>query len=289
MTEQAHARAVRSIDLGLAGAKVLVTGGGTGIGRATALEFAHLGADVAVLGRRREPLEDVVAALHDIGGQATYTTADIRDHEAVQRAFDEIEQLWGGLDVLVNNAGGQFPKLAVDMSVNGWRAVVDLNLTGTFVVSQAFARSAIARQAGGRIINVTTASAIRPSLGLAHTISARAGVIAMTRALALEWAEHDITVNGVAPGMINTSGLVDTELGGDASAVERMAADAIPLGRPGRADELAELIAFLASRSCAYMTGETVLFDGGYARPRHARRPHRSVLADRITAREVTP
>lgn len=253
-----------SLPLGLEKAKVLVTGGGTGIGRMTALQFARLGADVAVLGRRAEPLENVVEELRSAGVQASSHIADIRDDEAVNRAFEEISDAWGGVDVLVNNAGGQFPKLAVDISITGWRSVVDLNLTGTFICSQAFARSAIARGASGRIVNVTTAAALRPSQGLAHTISARSGVIAMTRALALEWAEHGITVNGVAPGMINTAGLVEQELGGETSVVERLADDAVPLRRAGLPEEVAGLIAFLASRACAYMTGETVLLDGGY-------------------------
>jgi len=199
-----------------------------------------------------------------VGVEATSHVADIRDLDAVTRAFAEIGESWGGLDVLVNNAGGQFPKLAVDMSLSGWRSVVDLNLTGTFICSQAFTRSAIARGVGGTIVNVTTAAAVRPSRGLAHTISARGGVIALTRALALEWAEHGITVNGVAPGMINTAGLVEAELGGEASVIERLAADAVPLRRAGTAEEVAGLIAFMASRACSYMTGETILLDGGY-------------------------
>jgi len=250
--------------VGLENARVLVTGGGTGIGRATARQFAQVGANVAVLGRNREPLEKVVAELRDGGAESTFCIADIRDEEAVNRAFAEIDETWGGLDVLVNNAGGQYPQLAIDMSVKGWRSVVDLNLTGTFICSRAFARSAIARRAKGTIVNVTTAAALRPSRGLAHSISARYGVIAMTRALALEWAEHGITVNGVAPGMINTSGLVDAELGGEASIIERLATESVPLRRAGTPEEVAALITFMASRSCAYMTGETVLLDGGY-------------------------
>jgi NAD(P)-dependent dehydrogenase (short-subunit alcohol dehydrogenase family) len=248
---------------GIEGSRVLVTGGGTGIGRATALCFGRMGASVAVLGRTRDPLEKVVEKLRQEGVRSMHCIADIRDEAAVARAFSAIEAAWGGVDILVNNAGGQFPKLAVDMSVNGWRSVVDLNLTGTFICSQAFARSAIARDATGTIVNVTTAAAVRPSKGLAHSISARNGVIALTRALALEWAEHGITVNGIAPGMINTSGLVEAELGGETALIERLA-EAVPLRRAGTADEVAEVIAFLASRSCAYMTGETVVLDGGY-------------------------
>lgn len=250
---------------GLAGARVLVTGGGTGIGRATARRFAGLGANVAVLGRTRETLEETVRELRQTGVEATLCVADIRDKDAVAGAFAGLDESWGGLDVLVNNAGGQFPKLAIDMSVNAWRSVVDLNLNGTFICSQAFAASAIARGSGARIVNVVTAAAIRPSKGLAHAVSARAGVIAMTRALALEWAEHGITVNAVAPGMIDTSGLVEAELDGDASVIDRLAAQSVPLGRAGTPEEVAEVIAFMASPSCAYMTGETILLDGGYA------------------------
>src|SRR5262249_35605502 len=134
-----------------------------------------------------------------------------------------------------------------------------------FIASQAFARSLITRRAEGAIVNVTTAAAIRPSRGLAHSISARAGVIAMTRALALEWAEHGIRVNAIPPGRINTSGLADAQLGGEAAVIEGLAAAAVPVQGAGTAEEVAEVIAFLASRSCAYRTGETVLRDGGYA------------------------
>lgn len=250
---------------GLAGARVLVTGGGTGIGRATALRFAGMGAHVAVLGRTRETLEETVREIRQAGVESMLCVADIRDQNAIARAFADLSESWGGVDILINNAGGQFPKLAIDMSVNAWRSVVDLNLTGTFICSQAFAASAVVRRIPARIVNVVTAAAIRPSKGLAHAVSARAGVIALTRALALEWAEHRITVNAVAPGMIDTSGLVEAELDGDASVIGRIAAKSVPLGRAGTAEEVAALIAFIASPSCAYMTGETILLDGGYA------------------------
>jgi NAD(P)-dependent dehydrogenase (short-subunit alcohol dehydrogenase family) len=258
----------RSPASGLENARVLVTGGGTGIGRETALQFAEAGANVAVLGRTRETLERVVEELRAQGVESTLCVADIRAEDSISEAFGRLDEAWGGVDVLVNNAGGQFPKLAIDMSVNGFRSVVDLNLTGTFICSQAFARSMVARktagQAKGTVVNITTAAAVRPSAGLAHAISARSGVIALTRALALEWAEYGITVNGVAPGMINTSGLVEAELGGEASTIERLANDAVPLRRAGTAREVAALITFLASPACAYMTGETILLDGGY-------------------------
>jgi len=224
-----------------------------------------MGAHVAVLGRTRVRLEETVREIARAGVESTLCIADIRDQEAVGRAFAELDGSFGGVDVLVNNAGGQFPKLAIDMSVNAWRSVVDLNLNGTFICSQNFARSAVARGKGGRIVNVVTAAAIRPSKGLAHAVAARAGVIALTRALALEWAEHRITVNAVAPGMIDTAGLVEAELEGDASVIARLAEKSVPLGRAGAPEEVAAVIAFMASPACAYMTGETVLLDGGYA------------------------
>lgn len=253
-----------TIPSGLEGLRVLVTGGGTGIGRATARRFANLGAHIAVLGRTQSTLEETVQELRQLGVESTFCVADIRDKDSVVRAFASLEP-WGGVDVLINNAGGQFPKLALDLSINAWRSVVDLNLTGTFICCQAFALALLARKAKGRIVNVVTAAAIRPSTGLAHTVSARAGVMAMTRALALEWAEHGITVNAIAPGMIDTSGLVEAELHGDSSIISRLARQGVPLGRAGTAEEVAAVIAFMASAHCSYMTGETILLDGGYA------------------------
>lgn len=252
-----------TVPAGLTDARVLVTGGGTGIGRETALLFGRAGAKVAVLGRHHDSLDGVVAELQAQGVEAMSVVADIRDEASIDQAFDEIVGAWGGLDVLINNAGGQFPKMASDMSVNAWRAVVDLNLNGTFICSQAFARRAVAAGTPGRIVNVTTAAALRPTKGLSHSISSRFGVIAQTQALALEWAEHGITVNAIAPGMIRTSGFIEAELRGDSTTVDRLA-EAVPLGRAGRPEEIAGVIAFLASPTCAYMTGETVLVDGGY-------------------------
>ncbi|MCB1246578.1 MAG: SDR family NAD(P)-dependent oxidoreductase, partial [Acidimicrobiia bacterium] len=175
---------VEPLATGLEGSRALVTGGGTGIGRAIALQLASCGAKVAVLGRHSETLEATVDEIRRSDGEALWCVADIRDEDAVASAFEAIEEAWGGLDILVNNAGGQFPKLAIDMSISGWRSVVDLNLTGTFICSLAFARSAVAHDSGGTIINITTAAAVRPSRGLAHAVSARSGVIAMTKALA---------------------------------------------------------------------------------------------------------
>lgn len=250
---------------GLEGARVLVTGGGTGIGKATAHRFAGIGANVAVLGRTRETLEGTVKEVRQMGVESTLCVADIRDKDAIAGAFASLDESWGGIDILVNNAGGQFPKLAIDLSVNAWRSIIDLNLTGPFICSQAFAASAIARKKKGKIVTVVTAAAIRPSKGLTHASAARAGVIALTRALALEWAEHGITVNSIAPGMVETSGLVDAELDGDASIISRLARDYVPLGRAGTAEEVAAVIAFMASPACGYMTGENILLDGGYA------------------------
>lgn len=254
---------VITVPAGLQGARVLVTGGGTGIGRATALLFGRTGATVAVLGRHAETLDTVVGELAAAGTDAMACVANIRDEEQVGAAFDQIGEAWGGVDVLVNNAGGQFPQPAIDMSVNAWRAVVDLNLTGTFIVSREFARRAVAEARPGRIVNVSTAAAFRPNMGLSHSSSSRAGVLAQTQALALEWAKYGITVNALALGMIRTSGYVDAELGGDADAVDALASS-VPLRRVGTPEEVAGVIAFMASPTAAYMTGATILLDGGY-------------------------
>lgn len=235
----------------------LITGGGTGIGFATAHELGQLGAKVALCGRRPEPLAKATEELGRAGIEAFTTTCDIRDADQVKACVEAVKQRFGKIDILVNNAGGQFPSAAETLSSRGFEAVVRNNLLGTFNVTQAVATLVLIPQQRGRIVNVI-AQVSRGFPGMVHTGAARAGVENMTKTLAVEWAAHGIRVNAVAPGVIKTTGTdqYPPEL------LERAARQA-PLRRIGTANEVAHLIVYLASRQADFITGQTFTIDGG--------------------------
>lgn len=240
-----------------AGQVVLITGGGTGIGRASAIEMGLLGANVAICGRRREPLTDAVAELESKGIKAFGAPCDIREPEAISAYIDAVLERFGHIDVLVNNAGGQFPTTAEALSPKGFAAVVRNNLIGTWSVTHAVATKAMIPQKRGRIVNVI-AQIIRGFPGMVHTGAARAGVDNMTKTLAVEWAVHGIRVNAVAPGVIVTSGTKQYP-----PELLETAAKANPLHRLGTAEEVSHLITYLASRYADFVTGQTFYIDGG--------------------------
>jgi citronellol/citronellal dehydrogenase len=241
----------------LVGSRAIITGGGTGIGRATALELASLGADVALLGRRSEPLERTCADIEALGRQALAIPTDIRQHEAVVTAVDRVLGAWGGIDVLVNNAGGQFVQPAEGMKPKGFSAVVDANLEGTFFVTHAVATRAMIPQKRGAIVNIVI-DMWHGTPGASHAGAARAGVENLTKSLSMEWAEYGIRVNAIAPGTIDTGGL-----DGYPADVKDGLKSVIPIGRFGRPEEIAWMIAYLVSEAGSFMTGETVCIDGG--------------------------
>jgi len=241
----------------LEGRVALVTGGGTGLGRAMALELSRLGASVAVLGRRREPLDETVAAM----GRGLAVPADVREPDAVAAAFDAAESELGPLTTVVNNAAGNFLVHAEELSPNGWRAVVGIVLDGTFYCSRELGRRVAERDGGGQIVNVIATYAWTGGPGTVHSAAAKAGVLSLTRTLAVEWARLGIRVNAIAPGPIDTPQTRE-RLWPDEEVRRRLLAK-IPAGRFGREEEVANLCAYLVSDFAGYVTGEVVTLDGG--------------------------
>jgi citronellol/citronellal dehydrogenase len=240
-----------------AGRVALVTGGGTGIGRATALAFARTGAKVAICGRRPEPLEAVRAEIEAAGGECLALPADVREEPALETLVDETLECFGAVDVLVNNAGGQFIADAENISPNGWRAVHRLAVDAAWNLTRLVAiRSMIPRRSG--VVVFVGFSPRRGVPGMAHASAARAAVENLAAGLAGEWSRYGVRALCVAPGTILTEGLRQY---GD----ERIAEweRGIPLGRLGTPEDVAEVIAFLASDGGAYVTGTTVVVDGG--------------------------
>jgi citronellol/citronellal dehydrogenase len=240
----------------------IITGGGSGIGLATARELARLGARVSICGRTAEKLaaaKDELAAAAG-GPDAIHTIqCDIREPDQVEAMVRGVLEAFGRIDILVNNAGGQFPSPAQHISPNGFLAVVKNNLVGTFHVCREVANRWMIPQKGGRIVNVI-ANIYRGFPGMAHTGAARAGVENLTMSLAVEWSQFGILVNAVAPGVIRSSGTDRYP----PQLLER-AISQIPLKRAGTCEETAAAIAFLASPAAQYITGATLRLDGGQA------------------------
>lgn len=246
----------------LRGKRAWITGGGTGLGRAMAERFAALGAAVGLTGRREEPLEDTARAIRDAGGTAAVAGGcDVRDPEAVDRAFDRIREDLGGVDVLVNNAAGNFLCPSEDLSPNAFAAVVGIVLNGTFHCTRAAARHWIDAGTPGAILNIATTYAWTGSAFVLPSACAKAGVVAMTRSLAVEWGRHGIRVNAIAPGPIPTEGAFSRLMPDPSIAEERERH--IPAGRFGRPGELADLAAYLVSDAAEWIRGEVVTLDGG--------------------------
>jgi NAD(P)-dependent dehydrogenase (short-subunit alcohol dehydrogenase family) len=244
----------------LDGRAILVTGGGTGLGRAMAERFASVGARVGVLGRRAEPLQEVVGVIRGAGGVAAAATADVRDPAAVEAAVVALEAELGPLDGLVNNAAGNFLSASEDLSPNAFDAVIRIVLHGTFNSTQALGRRWIERKTPGTILSIVTTYAWMGSPFVLPSAAAKAGVLAMTRSLAVEWANYGIRSNAIAPGPIHTEGAFSRLL---PAGMAEESLRAIPAGRLGEPSELADLATFLMSPLAAWITGECVVLDGG--------------------------
>ena len=231
----------------------IVTGGGTGIGRATAIALHRDGCKVVIAGRRPEPLAETQAA---IGEDCLTLAGDIRESEVADALIDLALEAHGRIDVLVNNAGGQFTAPAEEITPNGWAAVRRLNLDAPWYLTQQVAVRSMIPNRGGRIVSVVLCPT-RGIPGMVHSSAARSGTEAVARVLSVEWGRFDIGVVCVAPGWIATEGM--KQYGDDLDELAKF----VPMGRMGTAEEVADTIAFLASPAASYITGQTIVIDGG--------------------------
>ncbi len=253
---------------------VVVTGGGTGLGKAIAVEFARLGAAVAVLSRDEAHRDAGVAAVEAAGGRGLGVVCDVRDPEAVAAAFESVQGELGLPGTLVNNAAGNFPAPAEDLSPNGWRAVVEIVLNGTFFCSREFARRHLQSGAPGAIVNIGASYAWTGGPGFAHSAAAKAGVKNLTETLAVEWAPYGIRVNALVPGLVPHEDEVAAIRGVPGRGVAEGAR--APAGRVGRPHELGWAATFLASPYASYVSGATLTVDG-------ANWPRRALLMPEFT------
>lgn len=239
---------------------VLITGGGTGIGRGIALTMAAYGARVVLASRNSEHLDAAAADVTAQGGHALAVTTDVREPQQVDAMLAAAVEAFGRVDVLVNNAAGTFLASARKITPGGWRALIDTTLNGTFYCSRTVGERMI-QQGGGRIINITATLHFKGSPGLMATTAAKASVEAMTKTLALEWAKYNILVNAIAPGPIYSPG-ANRNLWSNQAFHDRVRRG-VPLGRFGAVEDVANLAVYLASPAGDYMTGATLVVDGG--------------------------
>ena len=242
---------------------ILVTGASSGLGNHFAMMFAEEGARVTVLARRADRLKGLVSEIKHRGGDAVALTCDVNDDQALKTAFDAAEKAHGPVQVLVNNAGITRPGAAVDLKRADWNAVMDTNLNAVWVASQDMARRMIAQGTRGSIVNIASIGGIRTFAMVTPYVVSKAGVIAMTRNLAIELAQKGVRVNAIAPG------LFDTELGIEYRAANPGRREGmlsrIPMARLGDYRELDGAMLLLASDASTYMTGEVIVVDGGYS------------------------
>ena len=243
------------------GKSVIITGGGTGIGAAIARVFSERSAKVLIASRNVEHLGPVAKSLRQAGGTVECLTCDVREATQVDAMFDRAYDEFGTVDVLINNHGASFYQRAEEISPNGFATIVAINLQGTFLCARAAARRWIERKSGGRIINMSSEAGTYGAPGMAHYAAAKAAIQNLTRTLAMEWAEHGILVNSIAPGPIDTPEAGTRSWGTPEMkhAVERSTA----LNRLGRVEEIAWPCIFLASEAGGYVTGQTLAVDGG--------------------------
>jgi NAD(P)-dependent dehydrogenase (short-subunit alcohol dehydrogenase family) len=246
----------------LEGQVAVITGGGTGIGLAIAKRLGTLGARIAIASRNAENLERGSNALREIGIDALAVQLDVRNPEQVDEMVLRTVKHFGGLDILVNNAAGNFICRAEDLSPNGWNAVIGIVLNGSFYCSRAVGQYMIARKRGGSIVSVLANYVWTGSPGTIHSAAAKAGVMSMTQTLAVEWAPHGIRVNAVAPGPIEASPGAAKQLWNTPDAVARITA-LIPGRKWGTPEQVADTVVFLVAPQSSFISGEVITIDGG--------------------------
>ena len=246
-------------DFSLEGRKAVVTGAGSGIGRAIAVAFAEAGADVVAAGRNRETLDAVVGEITSLGRKGLAATVDVSNEASVGAFRDRVEEAFGPVQILVNSAGVTTRKPVLELSLAEWDEVIRTNLTGCFLTARAFGPMLIG-QGWGRVINLSSIRVAVTSVGLAAYAASKGAIVPFTKTLALEWVEHGVTANAIAPGY------VDTPLVEYVKGLPEVYADTlrpIPMGRWGEPREIARVAVFLASEASSYITGQVVVVDGG--------------------------
>ena len=241
---------------------IIITGGSSGMGFYMAKRFVEEGANVVITGRDLERLETAQKAIsHDVSHVGIFQM-DVREPEHVKAMVTYTHELFGRIDGLVNNAAGNFIVHAEKLSPNGWKSVIDIVLNGTFYCSQAVGNYWIEKEQKGSILNMLATYAWNAGAGVAHSAAAKAGVMSLTRTLAVEWGtQYGIRVNGIAPGPIERTGGAEKLWESEEAAARTL--KSVPLGRLGKPEEIADLAAFMLSDKAAYMNGEIVTLDGG--------------------------
>jgi NAD(P)-dependent dehydrogenase (short-subunit alcohol dehydrogenase family) len=267
----------------LAGQVAVVTGGGTGLGRAIAVELARAGASIGIVSRDEAHRRNGVEAVEEVGGKATHAACDIREADQVEAAFDQIERDLGGVGILVNNAAANFPVLASSMSPNAWRAVSRIVVDGTFLCSQQLHRRAVRDGRPGSIVNIVATQAFTGGPGMAHAAAGKAAVVNMTKSLAVEWAPDGVRINAIAPGLFPHE-----EMRADLQALRTEGADVdarrSPAGRLGERREIGWAAVWLASPFASFITGHTLVVDGGNWLRRDFVMPPFTPIAEQLSA-----
>jgi NAD(P)-dependent dehydrogenase (short-subunit alcohol dehydrogenase family) len=245
----------------LKGKLIIVTGGGTGLGKSMATRFAELGADLVITSRRQNVIDETAEALRQYGGKVLTVACDVRDPDQVQNMVDHTVNEFGKIDILLNNAAGNFISPTEDLSPNAFKTVVDIVLNGTFNCTQA-AGKVMRKNKGGVILNIVTTYAWTGSGYVVPSACAKAGVLAMTRSLAVEWAKYGIRTVAIAPGPFPTEGAW-SRLAPPGLGIKKKMINRIPLKRVGEHHELANLASYLVSDQAGYINGEVVTIDGG--------------------------